>query len=207
MSWIRIDPSQLTEHIDRLRSAGPFLRHDVQQYLSRDGGRLIQRYAVQNVSGVPFEAAQTTDPPTIFKRTGNLSRAIEVESPWHGIPMSLRVYADARTRTGANYANVLHDGGTIYPRNPRGVLVFRIPIQNARYGGKKAAYGMRRIRRWARAHAYRAGLDDTNSVLVFAKKVTIPRRPFLRDAVDQALPEIVANLRTIIARHFEGEPT
>ncbi len=204
MTWFVADLTPLQQLVDRFGGMRPLLQMDIQKYLKDTAGPLLQRLAVQNISGVPFPLAQQygANPPTIRKRTGNASRGIDYETPYMGMPTSLRLFADARTYTGVNYLKTLHDGATIVPKRGK-VLCFRVPLEDA---NPRYLNHIRKVRNWARAAAYRDGLDDSNSVLVFAKRVVIPPRPFLLDSWQQNEARITTDLQRVILRRLDGQP-
>lgn len=193
---------ELQELITRYGGMDAVLQARLQARL-REGGRAIQQRAVMYVSGYPVSGwggPNSWNQPAIYKRTGKLSRAIDVEAPYSGIPLSARIYADARAFGGVNYASVLEVGAIITPKRAK-VLVFRVP------GGPNAPAqnrAMSRVSTWARAFAYRAGLNASNSTLVHARRVVIPARPYMERAMNDRLLGIQTDLAQTIIRHFEG---
>jgi hypothetical protein len=89
------------------------------QNILRDGSNLIKQYAVQNLSGVPFQSR--TGSHTINKRSGRGAASVQVQYPYNS-PYQSRIWADARTRYANNpeeynYLKVLEEGrGEIRPK-------------------------------------------------------------------------------------------
>lgn len=85
----------------------------------RESLELLKEYAVQNLSGVPFESATGTH--TIHKRTGKGAGSVQVQVPY-GSPYRGRLYASAKTRYAGNpethdYLAILEYGrGEIRPK-------------------------------------------------------------------------------------------
>jgi hypothetical protein len=104
--------------VEKLRAAGNTIDQVVAPIM-RDGLSAIQHYAVQNLSGVPFESKSGAW--TIQKRTGKGAASIQVQYPY-GSPFVGRLFADARTQypgnsESYNYLKILEKGhGGIEPK-------------------------------------------------------------------------------------------
>lgn len=87
--------------------------------LVRDSVDEIQKQAVQNLSGVPFESRTGTH--TIHKRTGKAAASVQYQYPY-GSPFRARLFASAKTRYADNpeeydYLSILEYGrGEIKPK-------------------------------------------------------------------------------------------
>ena len=110
----KIDQSQVRQ----LQALGQSIDQSVAPIV-KDALNLIQQYAVQNLSGVPFSSE--TGNWTIQKRTGKGAASVQVQYPY-GSPFKGRVFASAMTRYADNpeeynYLAILEYGrGEVKPR-------------------------------------------------------------------------------------------
>jgi hypothetical protein len=87
--------------------------------LVRDALDILQGYAVQNLSGVPFTSQTGTH--VIQKRTGRAAASVQVQAPY-GSPYRGRLFASAKTKYADNpetydYLSILEYGrGEVRPK-------------------------------------------------------------------------------------------
>lgn len=172
--------------VERLRSAGGNIDSIIAPIM-RDGLASIQHYAVQNLSGVPFQSSSGSW--SIQKRTGKGAASVQVQYPY-GSPFSGRIFADSRAQypgspESINYLKVLEFGhGGIEPKYTpsmqngkpgRARLTLpggNIPLVNGQ-GGFRGVTGRYRFvkrikplvgRRWMEAAAHNAKQELTEII-------------------------------------------
>lgn len=119
--------------------------------------------------------------------------------------------------SGAPYAAVHEEGGTITPKSSK---YLTIPAQ-PKYGGKRArefsdlrfgfaaGYGpVLMVRDWNKKNgrSANAGVDPKSIAFILRESVTIPARPYLRPAVDEATQDdkVKARMRQLLGRNNFG---
>ena len=147
----------------------------------------VQKHAVQNLK----------DGSSVARVRGGLMQSVA------SIVDASRLIA--RVGTNLVYGPVHEYGATIRPKRGK-FLVFPMPVNEARQNvrGTRLAKGWQKTMKWRRRASLGKGMGGVtisgDVVMVFAKKVTIPPRPWLGPALRDESAHIIETFRETLER-------